>query len=318
MAKKYALGIDVGGTYTKFGLVDKDGESLLETQIPTTGYDTIDAFCEYLRKSFDEATTSLENIEIIGVGVGAPNGNYYKGTIEYAPNLKWKGIVPFIETLKKYFEYPAVLTNDANAAAIGEMIFGGAQGMKNFIVITLGTGLGSGIVANGELVYGHDGFAGELGHTTAFYGGRMCGTGKRGCLEAYASATGIKRSAFYLMADSMEESELRKYSFNELTAKHISDAALNGDWLAREAFRMTGEILGKKLAEFVAFSSPEAIFLFGGLAKAGKLIIDPTKKYMEEHLIEIFRNKVKIQPSGCHDKNSAVLGASALAWKEFG
>lgn len=313
------IGIDIGGTFTKFGIVDKAGNCLGENFTNTDKYLKVDDFLKNLHLEISELTKSLgSEIVIKGVGIGAPNGNYYKGTIEHAPNLNWKGIIPFVEKFKVYFPgLPVVLTNDANAAAIGEMIYGGAKGLKDFIVITLGTGLGSGIVVNGKLVYGHDGFAGELGHINVKYRGRECGCGKLGCLETYVSATGIKRTVFKLLADRACKSELRDISFNELTAKMISDAALKGDPIALEAFERTGTILGVKLADAVACTSPEAIFIFGGLAKAGELIFNPVRKSMEENLFPIFKGKVKILPSMLQETNAAVLGASALAWKEL-
>jgi len=226
-------------------------------------------------------------------------------------------VIPLANLIKKYYDVPVAVTNDANAAALGEMIYGGAKNMKNFIVITLGTGLGSGIVVNGNLVYGHDGFAGELGHIVAIDNGRQCGCGKRGCLETYASASGIKRTVFDLLADCTEESDLRNITFDDLTAEMISGAAAKGDKIAIKAFEITGKILGRNLANAVAFSSPEAIFLFGGLAKAGELIFKPTKEHMEKNLLKIFRGKVKLLPSGLQDKNAAVLGASGLIWSEL-
>jgi glucokinase len=254
----------------------------------------------------------------MGVGIGAPNGNYYTGSIENAVNLNWRGILPVTEKMRKYFpDITVTLTNDANAAAIGEMVFGGAKNMKDFIVITLGTGLGSGIVTNGILVYGHDGFAGELGHINSQPNGRDCGCGRKGCLEAYASASGIRRTVYWLLSERMIDSELRSVCFNDLTAKMISEAALRGDKIALEAFDYTGFILGSKLADTVACTSPEAIFLLGGLANSRDLIINPTKKYMEENLLPIYRNKVKIMLSSLPDMNAGVLGAGALAWNEL-
>ena len=317
--KEVAVGIDIGGTFTKYGIVDKEGNCLINGSISTTQEKELDGFLKVLKSTIDKAATSIkEAIEIKGIGAGAPNGNFYKGTIEYAPNLSWKGIVPFIDEFKKHYDLPMFLTNDANAAAIGEMVYGSAKHMKNFIIITLGTGLGSGLVVNGELVYGHDGFAGELGHLTIVPGGRMCATGRRGSMETYVSAPGIRRTVFELLADSLEESEFRDVTFNQLTAKMISDAAKKGDKIALQAFELTGKYLGEALADTVAHTSPEAIFLFGGLANAGQLIIEPTKRHMESNLLKIFQNKVKILPSGLTETNAAVMGASALVWKELG
>lgn len=313
------IGIDIGGTFTKFGIVDRDGNCLKENFTSTDKYTEFDVYLEHLHTEIEELIGSInEDISIKGVGIGAPNGNYYQGTIEHAPNLNWKGIIPFVERLKEYFPgLPVVLTNDANAAAIGEMIYGGAKNMDNFIVITLGTGLGSGIVVSGNVVYGHDGFAGELGHVNVKHRGRFCGCGKRGCLETYVSATGIKRTVFKLLAEMVETSELRDISFNDLTAKMISEAAKKGDKIALEAFEITGRILGVKIADAVACTSPEAIFVFGGLSQAGELIFQPTIKNMEENLFPIYKGKVKVLPSQLQDANAAVLGASALAWKEL-
>lgn len=317
--KEVVIGIDIGGTFTKFGIVDKNGICLKDNFTSTDKFSDFDSYLKHLYSEITELIKSLEaDVDIKGIGIGAPNGNYYNGNIEHATNLNWKGIVPFVEKLKVYFpNMPIVLTNDANAAAIGEMVYGGAKNMKNFIVITLGTGLGSGIVVDGKLVYGHDGFAGELGHFNVRQKGRECGCGKHGCLETYASATGIKRTVFKLLADKAEKSELRSISYNDLTAKTIWEAAKSGDKIALEAFEITGEILGTKLADAVACTSPEAIFIFGGLAKAGKLIFEPTIRYMEENLFPIYKGKVKILPSQVQETNAAVLGASALAWKEL-
>ncbi|NWF89894.1 MAG: ROK family protein [Ignavibacteriaceae bacterium] len=311
------LGIDVGGTNTAFGFVDVNGKCIAESTIPTKANNSaVDLFAR-LKPEVDKLFSSLSNSYTLkGIGVGAPNANYYRGTVENPPNLKW-GNVNIVEILKQYFDVPAAITNDANASAIGEMLFGAARGMKNFIVITLGTGLGSGVVVDGKLVYGSDGFAGEIGHTTFDPNGRQCGCGKKGCLETYASATGIKRTVLELLALKNDESSLRESCFNELDSKKIYDAALAGDKIAWEAFQFTGKVLGLKLADAIAVTSPEAIILFGGLALAGNLIIEPTKKSMEENLFHVFRNKVKILQSGLPEGNSAVLGASALIWNEI-
>jgi len=312
------IGIDIGGTYTKYGFVDRAGNSYLEGSVDTASHPDIDSYLENLFSTIDSASgKSDKTFKIKGIGIGAPNGNYYLGTIEYAPNLNWKGVIHLADLVKKYHDVPVALTNDANAAALGEMMYGGARSMKDFIVITLGTGLGSGIVINGNVVYGHDGFAGELGHIVAMDNGRQCGCGKKGCLETYASATGIKRTVFELLSERIESSSLRDIPFSEMTSKNIAEAAKKGDKIALKAFEITGKILGKNLANAVAFSSPEAIFLFGGLAQAGDLIIKPTKEYMEKNLLKIFQNKVKLLPSGLHDKNAAVLGAGGLIWNEL-
>lgn len=319
--RQVAVGVDIGGTNTVYGLVNKAGEIIAEGAFPTRNYPDIDQYIEELNIGIqDLVKRSGEDVEIIGVGIGAPNGNYYTGTIEFAPNLVWKGVLHIVEKIKRYFPtIPVMITNDANAAAVGEMVYGGAQGMKNFVVVTLGTGLGSGFVANGQLIYGHDGFAGELGHVIVHRGGlgRVCGCGRKGCLETYASATGIKRTVFKLLADRTEDSEFRRIPYSDVTAEMITNATLDGDPIAIEAYEYTGQILGEALADVVAVTSPEAIFLFGGLAKAGKYIFEPTKKHMEANLLKIFQNKVKILPSGIDGKNAAVLGASALVWQEL-
>ena len=316
--RETAIGIDIGGTFTKFGLVDVEGNVLMEGSIPTYIHETIEPFLvassQAINKGLDEVT---DPFEIIGIGIGAPNGNYYKGTIEHAPNLNWKGIVPFIDLFSKYFDLPMVLTNDANAAAIGEKVFGGAKDMNDFIVVTLGTGLGSGLVTRGKLIYGHDGLAGELGHTNVYPDGRECNCGKRGCLETYASASGIKRTVFKLLATNNVATPLRSYTYESLTAKKITEMALAGDPIALEAYEYTSDILGLKLADAAAVTSPEAIFLFGGLAKAGDIIVEATKKSFNEYLYPGYKGKIKIKLSKLMDKNAAVLGASALVWSEI-
>ncbi|MBI5730320.1 MAG: ROK family protein [Ignavibacteriales bacterium] len=317
MKKKVAIGIDVGGTNTVFGFVDEAGQCVYESSILThADQDADQLFSRLFIKIDNDFKKYSDDYELIGIGIGAPNANYYKGTVELPPNLNW-GIVNVLEIVKKYSPLPSSITNDANAAAIGEMIFGTAKGMKDFIVITLGTGLGSGIVVNGELVYGSDGFAGEIGHTIVDPNGRECGCGRKGCLETYASASGIKRTVFELIGTTNIPSELRNVSYNQLTAKDIADAAKNGDKLALAAFDYTSKILGLKLADSVAHLSPEAIILFGGLALAGGLIFTPTKRYMEEYMLNIFKNKVKLLPSALPGAHAAVLGASALIWNEL-
>lgn len=317
MKNEVTLGIDIGGTNTAFGFVDVSGRCIAESSVLTKAQNSAENLFERLYPEIEKIYSGIsENYILKGVGIGAPNANYYSGRVENPPNLKW-GIVNVVEIIKKYFDVPAAITNDANASAIGEMLFGAAKGMKDFIVITLGTGLGSGVVVDGRLVYGADGFAGEIGHTVYDVNGRMCGCGKQGCLETYASATGIKRTVIELLEASDKESILRKTEYDELDSKMIYSAALNGDVLASEAFEFTGKILGLKLADAVAVTSPEAIILFGGLALAGDLIINPAKKSMEENLFHVFRNKVKIIQSGLPEGNSAVLGASALIWNEI-
>jgi glucokinase len=315
--KDIVLGIDVGGTFTKFGFVDKEGKFISESSISTNASEPAELFFSRLFIKVDEMFSLLKpNYNLAGIGIGAPNANYYKGTVEQPPNLNW-GTVNIVELVESYYPVPAAITNDANAAAIGEMLFGAAQGMKDFIVITLGTGLGSGIVSNGKLIYGHDGFAGEIGHTIYDPDGRDCGCGRKGCLETYASASGIKRTVTELLALSNLQSELRDIPNNLLTAKMIHEAALRNDRIALEAFDFTGKVLGLKLADSVAHLSPEAVILFGGLALAGDLIFRPTQKYLEENLLNIFKNKVKLLPSGLTEGNSAILGAGALIWSEL-
>lgn len=317
--KEAVIGIDIGGTFTKYGIVDKEGNCLVESFTTTSTHHSFDDYLRDLHNAVEKSMLFLKGqVEIKAIGIGAPNGNYYTGSIENAVNLNWRGIIPVKEKIQKYYpEITVVLTNDANAAAIGEMVFGGAKNMKDFIVITLGTGLGSGIVVGGNLVYGHDGFAGELGHVNVILNGRDCACGRKGCLETYASAPGIRRTVFWLLSERMTDSELRGICFNDLTAKMISEAAKRGDKIALEAFDYTGWILGSKLADTVAHTSPEAIFLLGGLANARELIINPTKKNMEENLLPIFCNKVSIQLSSLPDMNAGVLGAGALAWNEL-
>lgn len=311
------LGIDIGGTNTVFGYVDRLGNCVFESAIPTNSHESADHLFSRLKTAIDDSYSKLNGkYSLIGIGIGAPNANYYKGTVELPPNLNW-GYVNVVEIMKKYYDLPAVITNDANAAAIGEMKFGAAKGMKDFIMITLGTGVGSGIVVNGDLVYGADGFAGEIGHTIYDINGRQCGCGRKGCLETYTSAGGIKRTVFELLADLNDESELRNVTFSDMTAKMICEAARKGDKIALKAFEETGRILGIKLADAIAHTSPEAIILFGGLASSGELIFNPTKKYMEENVLNIFKNKVKLIPSALTEGNAAVLGASALIWNEL-
>jgi glucokinase len=313
--KDITIGIDIGGTNTKYGVVDRAGNVLFQDRIKTQEYDEFSDLVRDLVKAIGTAIAGLNrSYHLVGVGVGAANGNYYKGTIEHATNLKWKGIIPLSEMLSKPLGVPVLVTNDANAAAVGEMVYGAARDMKDFIVITLGTGLGSGFVSNGKLINGKHGIAGELGHTTVNYAGRHCNCGKRGCLETYVSATGIKRSVYKLLADHLEPSELRGISFDNLNTKMITEAAIRGDVVAREAFEYTGRILGTKLAETVVHTDPEAIFLFGGLSLAGDLIFKPTIKHMEANLMPLFRGKVKILPSGLQNQAAPILGASSLVW----
>ena len=318
MDKPYVIGIDVGGTNTVCGIVDKRGQIIKSGSIKTGRHAEVETYINELAELLEgliEGSTRKE--EIKGIGVGAPNGNYFTGSIEFAPNLRWKGVIPFAQMLEDRIGIPVALTNDANAAAIGEMTYGAARGMKDFIVITLGTGVGSGIVVNGQLVYGHDGFAGELGHVIMRRNnGRLCGCGRTGCLEAYTSATGVARTAReYLDMRPDASTQLRNIPIEDITSKDVFDAAMSGDKMAQEIFRFTGEMLGEAFADFVAFSSPEAIILFGGLAKAGDLIMKPVRESMENNLLDIFKNKVKLLFSELKESDAAVLGASALGWE---
>ena len=336
--KQVAIGIDIGGTNTAIGVVDHEGNVLYEKkpQLPTpqkrenpnmTAAVSDTLIEKYISSLTTEIKIAIEtvkqinpDIEVAGIGIGAPNGNYYSGTIENAANLPIVGVVHFTDLIQKNF--PAVkhvkLTNDANAAALGEMIYGGGKGMKNFVMITLGTGLGSGIISGGDLVYGSDGFAGEVGHTTLVPNGRLCGCGGYGHLEAYCSATGIKRTVFELLAQyNATESELAKVPYAEMNAKVVYDAAENGDPIAKEVFENAGELLGRSLADTVHYLSPEAIFLFGGAAAAGEYIFKPTKASLEKYVLPTFRNKVQILPSKLKEGTAAIVGASALVWKEI-
>ena len=314
--EQLAIGIDIGGTGTKFGIVDREGNVLFSSDMSTRGHETIEGFIEELHKNVQPLIDNVGGIgRIRGIGVGAPNGNFYTGTIEYAPNLPWKGIIPLARLVQDEFKLPVVITNDANAAALGEMKYGAAKDLNDFIMITLGTGVGSGIVANGNLIYGHDGFAGELGHVIVIPDGRYHeGTGKRGSLESYASATGVRNTAIELLENSDTPSLLRDVPKDQLDSKKVYDAAMAGDQLAKDIFDFTGKILGLALANFVMFSSPSAIVLFGGLTKAGDLILKPTRENMEANLIQVFQNKVKILVSHLKESDAAILGASALAW----
>ncbi len=315
--KKVTLGIDIGGTNTAYGFVDQEGKIYYQGSIPTRADQPVEQFFERLftlvGQQLQEASPELE---CVGVGVGAPNGNYYRGTIENPPNLGWQN-VNVVDLVRRHLDLPTVLTNDANAAALGEMKFGAARGMKNFIEITLGTGLGSGVVVDGKVVYGHDGFAGEIGHVIVERNGRECGCGRRGCLETYASATGIKRTVFELLGNSNKPSRLRQIPYEQLTAKDIYEAARKGDPVARAAFEFTGRVLGEALANSVAYLSPEAIILFGGLTAAGDFLFDPTRRHLEGNLLSVYRGTVKVIPSLLPEGGAAVLGAAALIWNEL-
>ncbi len=315
--KDLAIGIDIGGTTTKFGIVDRSGKILIQDRISSVERDNAEEFIDDLSGKLNPWIEQAGGIDkFAGIGMGAPNGNFYKGTIEYAPNLKWKGIIPLADMMDKKFGLHTLLTNDANAAAMGEYIYGCMKGVGHFITITLGTGVGSGIVIDGKILLGHDGFAGELGHTIIRPGGRMHkGTHAKGSLEAYASATGVRDTAIELMTQHPEkESLLRNYALNELTSQTVFDCAIQGDVIANEIFEFTGQILGESLANFVMFSSPEAIVLFGGLTKAGDLLLNPTRRAMEENLLPIFKNKVRLVYSDLQEADAAILGASSLVW----
>ena len=317
--KPYVIGVDLGGTNTVFGIVNQRGDVLYDNSIRTQDYTTPESFVEAgvaCLKPLVEMVGGITSIK--AMGIGAPNSNYYRGTIEFAPNLPWKGIVPLADMFSQALGIPVKMTNDANAAALGEMIYGVARGMKNFIVITLGTGVGSGIVVDGRLVYGSDGFAGELGHVTMVRGkeGRLCGCGRRGCLETYCSATGVARTARQMLAETDRPSLLRELDPDKIQSLDVSIAAAKGDELALEIFEFTGEMLGEACADFTAFSSPEAYIFFGGLTKAGDLLMNPIKKSYEEHVMPVFRGKAKFLVSGLMSTNAAVLGASALGWED--
>ena len=317
MSKPYVVGIDIGGTNTVFGIVDARGNVIASNSIKTGKHANIEDYIAELKVALNKLIEAHDaKDKIHGIGVGAPNSNYFTGTIEYATNLPWKGVVPLAKLLTEAFGVPVAVTNDANAAAIGEMTYGAARGMKDFIMITLGTGVGSGIVVNGQLVYGHDGFAGELGHVIVKpSNGRMCGCGRTGCLETYCSATGVARTAREFLEIRTDPSRLRDLPIEEITSKDVYDAAIAGDKLAREIFRYPGEIMGRAFANFVAFSSPEAIILFGGLARAGELLMKPIKESMDRNMLNMFKGKTKLLLSELKESDAAVLGASALGWE---
>ena len=315
--KPYVIGLDLGGTNSVFGIVDSRGEIKATTAIKTQGYEKVE---DYVAASVEALSIIIDEMGGIGkikaMGIGAPNGNFYSGTIEFAPNLRWKGIVPLADLFSKALSIPVALTNDANAAAIGEMTYGVARGMKNFIVITLGTGVGSGIVINGQLVYGADGFAGELGHVIMRReNGRKCGCGRYGCLEAYCSATGVARTAREILSNTDAPSLLREMKAEDITSLEVSIAASKGDKVAKEIYEFTGKMLGEACADFAAFSSPEAFIFFGGLTKAGDLIMEPIKKAYEENVLPIFKGKAQFLISGLEGSAAAVLGASGLGWE---
>lgn len=312
------LGIDIGGTKTAFGFVDCEGDIFNVTSMPTQADESAQTFVSRLYQRIEENRVSLPSPHRLrGIGIGAPNAHHDRGTIEKAVNLHWGEKVDFVSLIGKYYDLPVSITNDANAAALGEMLFGNARGMKNFIVVTLGTGLGSGIVADGRLIYGASGFAGELGHTVVDPEGRLCECGKKGCLETYVSATGLRRTALELLALRRDASPLREISDQNMSSKVIADLAGQGDVIALAAFDRTARILGMKLADAVAHVSPEVIFLAGGLAAAGDLLLKPTEQYMKDFLFRVYQDTVKLMPSGLETGTSAILGAAALIWGEL-
>ena len=314
----FAVGIDIGGTNTKFGVVDRNGHILEQGRTLTNAHESVQEFIEDLYEKIQPMIDRIGGSEkFAGIGIGAPNGNYYTGNIEYAANLKWQGIIPFASMMSTRFGLRVKLTNDANAAAMGEMMYGAARGMNHFITITLGTGVGSGIVIDGKFVLGHDGFAGELGHTIIRPGGRLHkGTGIAGPLEAYASATGMRETALEMLKQHPDKpSLLREFNAEDITSQVVYEAAVKGDKIAQETFEFTGQLLGEALANFIMFSSPEAIVLFGGVTKAGDMLLNPTRKAMEANLIQVFKNKVKLMFSELKEADAAILGASALIWE---
>ncbi|MCF8308782.1 MAG: ROK family protein [Bacteroidales bacterium] len=314
---KVIIGVDIGGTNTAIGVVDETGTCVRKNAVPSNTQPDAEKYGQELSQAIKKLVEQQTDAELMGIGIGAPNGNFHRGTIEHAPNLKFNGIVPLVEIVKRYFDAPVFLTNDANAAALGEKIYGGARDINDFIMITLGTGVGSGIFVNGQMLYGHDGFAGELGHTIAIPGGRQCNCGRKGCLETYCSANGLKRTVFEMLASNNADSSLRDYSYHQLTSKAIAEEAMKGDKIAQKAFAYTGKILGKQLTDFVAFSSPEAIFLFGGLVNAGDILLEPVKNHFHENLMTIFKGKVRILESEIKEGDAPIIGASALVWNEI-
>ena len=317
MSKPYVVGIDIGGTNTVFGIVDARGNVLASNSIKTAKHAKIE---DYVEELYQELTRLIDannaTDKILGIGIGAPNANYFSGMIEGSVNLPWPTPIPLADLVSEKFGIPVTITNDANAAAIGEMTYGAARGLKDFIMITLGTGVGSGIVINGQLVYGHDGNAGELGHVVIKRNnGRLCGCGRTGCLEAYCSAPGVARTAREFLEARTEPSLLRNLPIEEITSKDVYDAAVAGDKLAKDIFEFTGNLLGEAFADFITFSSPEAIILFGGLAKSGDLLMNPIKNSLDKNILKVFKGKTKILLSELKESDAAVLGASSLGWE---
>jgi len=314
--KEVVAGVDIGGTNTCIGFVDSEGVIHAEGRLSTADYAFADDFVIALDAKLKEMAAGHPDLRLIGIGIGAPNANFHKGTIELAPNLRWKGIVPMVKITERLTGLKTRITNDANAAALGEMIFGAAKGVKDFIILTLGTGLGSGIVIDGEVVYGPTGFAGELGHMTVAEGGRVCGCGRRGCLETYASATGLVRTVLSMLSDRRDDSPLRELKSTEITSRRVAEAAAAGDAISQDALDQTARMIALGIANSVIFSSPEAIYLFGGLANAGDALFVPVRKYAEELVMPVFRGTFRIEPSGLPEAQAAILGSSALIWKE--
>lgn len=315
--KEVVAGVDIGGTNTVIGFVDSEGVIHAGENLSTPDYALADDFVIALDAKLKEMMAENSGLKLIGIGIGAPNANFNKGTIELAPNLRWKGIIPLVRMTEEATGLRTRITNDANAAALGEMIFGAAKGVKDFIILTLGTGLGSGFVVDGEVVYGHTGFAGELGHMIVVEGGRVCGCGRRGCLETYASATGLVRTALSLLSDRRDDSTLRELRGSEITSRRIAEAAAAGDLIAQKALDQTARMIALGIANSVIFSSPEVIYLFGGLANAGEALFGPVRKYADELVQPVFRGTFRVEPSGLPEVQAAVLGASALIWKEM-
>lgn len=318
MSKPYVMGVDIGGTNTVFGIVDARGQVIASDSIKTLKHSNFDDYIAELHAGMERIIKANDaEDKIQGIGIGAPNANYYTGEIQNPPNLPWGPIIPLAEKVSQAFGgLPVAVTNDANAAALGEMTYGAARGMKDFIMITLGTGVGSGIVVNGQLVYGHDGFAGELGHLCMKRNnGRLCGCGRTGCLEAYCSATGVARTAREFLEVTSDPSTLRNLDIDEITSKDVYDAAVAGDRMAKEIFEYTGNILGEAIADMVAFTSPQAVILFGGLAKSGDLLLKPLKESLEKNVMPVFKGKTKVIISELKESDAAVLGASALGWE---
>ncbi len=312
--KDVAIGIDIGGTNTVYGFIDSEGNCLGAGSIETQSQEQFEDYLNDLFVTIEQSIKeSNQELNVIGVGIGAPNANYKTGTITDAANLRWQGVLELVPWVEERLHVPVKLTNDANAAALGERIFGGAKGMSDFMMVTLGTGLGSGLVVNGDLLYGHDGLAGELGHIIVRPNGRQCGCGRRGCLETYVSATGVQRTAYEMLSKYLDRSSLRDVPFNQLTAKMVTDAANNGDFIAKETFAYTGKMLGEAFANMAAIINPEAIFFFGGLAKAGDLLFTPTYEAMEKNILFFYKNKIKLLASELGN-NAAILGAAALIW----